>query len=171
VTTFLFEVIKHTPPFVWVIAVLICVRAARSLRTRWMSLFSLFIVPVIFVAGGIAGASLHSADNLIGWAILAFVFVPTGYFTAPQPLAIDHPKRRLQLPRSVFGAIRVPAIFIIRFVLAVMSAVQPARKGEIDLATSLFSGAVVGYYVGWSLGLLQHYYLAPPALEATDATG
>jgi hypothetical protein len=167
---FAFEVARHTPPYVWAVAVLICWRSVQSLRTRWVSLVRLFLVPVIFVAVGIAGASLHSMDNLIGWAILAFVLVPTGYFTAPQPLAIDHAKRRMRIPRSLFTAIRVPAIFIIRYVLAVISAVQPARQAEIALATSLFSGAVVGYYLGWSLGLLQHYYFAPRTLEATDST-
>jgi len=167
---FFVEMIRHTPPFVWVIAVLICVRAARSLRVRWVSLIGLFLVPVIFVAGGIAGASLQSLDNVIGWAVLAFMMVPTGYFTAPQPLAIDHAKRRMQLPRSVAGAVRVPVIFIVRYALQVAIAVQPGHKAELLFATSVFSGAVVGYYVGWSLGLLQAYYLAPPRLEASDPT-
>jgi hypothetical protein len=169
--TFLVEMIRHTPPFVWVIAVLICVRAARSLRVRWVSLIGLLLVPVIFVAGGIAGASLQSSDNVIGWAVLAFVMVPTGYFTAPLPLAIDHAKRRMRLPRSVASAIRVPVIFIVRYALQVAIAVQPKHKAELLFATSVFSGAVVGYYVGWSLGLLQAYYLAPPAMEASDPTG
>jgi hypothetical protein len=169
--TFFVEMIRQTPPVVWLAAAVICLRAARSLRTRWVSLVSLFLIPLIFIAGGIAGASLHSADNVIGWAILAFVLVPTGYFTAPQPLAIDHAKKRLHLPRSIFAAIRVPAIFVIRYALAVMSAVQPRLRGEIALATSLFSGAVVGYYLGWCLGLLQAYYLAPRAFEAPDPAG
>ena len=164
------EVVRHTPFYAWAIAIVITLRAVRSLRSRWVSLVSLFIVPVIFVAGGIAGASLHARDNLIGWAILAFVMVPTGYFTTPHPLAIDHAKRRLHLPRSLFNALRIPVIFIIRYALAVASAVQPSRRTEIALATSLFSGAVVGYYLGWSLGLLQAYYLAPNALEAADPT-
>jgi len=168
--TFFVEMIRHTPPFVWVIALLICVRAARSLRTRWMSLIGLFVVPIIFVAGGIAGASLQSSHNLIGWAVLAFMMVPAGYFTAPQPLAIDHAKRRLQVPRSVVGAVRVPVIFIVRYALQVAIAVQPTHRGELLFATSVFSGAVVGYYVGWSLGLLQAYYLAPRAMEASDPT-
>jgi hypothetical protein len=165
---FFVEMIRQTPPFVWVIAVLICLRAARSLRTRWVSLVGLFAVPLIFVAGGIAGASLQSVDNAIGWGVLAFMLVPAGYFTAPQPLAIDHAKRRLQLPRSLVAAIRVPVIFVVRYGLEVAIAVQPRHKAELSFATSVFSGAVVGYYVGWSLGLLQAYYLAPPALEVAD---
>jgi len=168
--TFFVEMVRQTPPFVWVIAVLICLRAARSLRTRWVSLIGLFVVPLVFVAGGIAGASLQSSDNVIGWAVLAFMMVPTGYFTAPQPLAIDHAKRRMQLPRSLVAAIRVPVIFIVRYALEVAIAVQPRHKAELLFATSVFSGAVVGYYVGWSLGLLQAYYLAPPAMEASDPT-
>jgi hypothetical protein len=166
--TFLVEMVRHTPPLVWVIAVLICVRAVRSLRTRWVSLVSLFVVPVIFIAGGIAGASLHVRDNLIGWAVLAFLLVPTGYFTAPHPLAIDHARRRLQLPRSLFTAVRVPVVFMVRYGLAVAMAVLPARRAELSLANSVFSGAVVGYYLGWSLGLMQAYFLAPRALEAAD---
>ena len=66
--------------------------------------------------------------------------------------------------------IRVPVIFIIRYALQVAIAVQPRHKAELLFATSVFSGAVVGYYVGWSLGLLQAYYLAPPAMEAADPT-
>ena len=164
--TFVVEMIRHTPLFVWAIAVVICVRAGRSLRTRWVSLVSLFLVPVIFVAGGIAGASLHSSDNLIAWAILAFMLVPAGYFTAPHPLAIDHAARRLRLARSIPSAIRVPLVFIIRYALQVAMAVHPEQRGLLQLVTSLFSGAVVGYYLGWSLGLLQAYCLAPRPLVA-----
>ncbi len=167
---FCVDMIRQTPPFVWVIAVLICVRAVRSLRARWVSLLGLFVVPLIFIAGGILGASLQSSDNVIGWAVLAFMMVPTGYFTAPHPLAIDHVKRRLQVPRSLVGAIRVPVIFIVRYALQVAIAVEPRHRAELLFATSVFSGAVVGYYVGWSLGLLQAYYLAPRALEASEPT-
>jgi hypothetical protein len=161
--TLFVEIIRHTPLFVWVIAVLICARAARALRTRWVSLTGLFVVPIIFVAIGIAGASLQSSDDLIGWAVLAFLLVPTGYFTAPQPLAIDHAGRRLQLRRSLFNAMRAPVIFLVRYALQVAIAVEPRHRTELVFATSVFSGAVVGYYLGWSLGLLQAYYLAPRA--------
>jgi hypothetical protein len=61
-------------------------------------------------------------------------------------------------------------IFIVRYALQVMIAVQPTHKAELLFATSVFSGAVVGYYVGWSLGLLQAYYLALPGREASDPT-
>jgi hypothetical protein len=158
------EILKHTPPFVWVIALLVCARAALSLRARWMSLLRLFIVPVIFIIGGIAGVSLRSSDNLLSWAVLAFVMVPAGFFTAPRPLAIDRSKGRLQLPRSIPSAIRVPVIFIIRYALAVALALHPEHTAELQFATSLFSGAVVGYYLGWSIGLLQTYYLTPKPL-------
>jgi len=155
------EVIRHTPPFVWVIAVAVCLRAARSLRTRWMTLRTLFIVPAIFILAGILGVSFRSVDNALGWALMATAFVPAGYFSAPHPLAIDRASSRLQLGPSWVAAIRVPLIFVVRYALAVAIAVLPDQAKTLLLVTSVFSGGVVGYYVGWCAGLLRAYYRAP----------
>jgi hypothetical protein len=158
---FAIEVIRHTPPFVWIIAVVVCLRAAQGLRTRWMKLRSLFLVPAIFILAGILGVSFRSVDNAIGWAVMATAFVPVGLFSAPHPLAIDRAGSRLQLGPSWVTAFRVPLIFVVRYCLAVAIAVRPDQAKILLLVTSVFSGGVVGYYVGWCAGLLRAYYRAP----------
>jgi hypothetical protein len=158
---FAVDVAKHTPPFVWLIAAMVCVRAARSLRTRWMKLQTLFIVPAIFIVVGALGVSFRSSENAVLWALMAMAFLPAGFFSAPHPLAIDRANSRLKLGPSWLTAIRVPLIFLVRYALAVAIAVRPDQAKPLLLVTNIFSGAVVGYYVGWCLCLIRAYRKAP----------
>jgi hypothetical protein len=92
---------------------------------------------------------------------MATALVPAGFFSAPHPLAIDRANSRLQLGPSWTMAFRVPVIFIVRYALAVAIAVRPDQVRLLLLVTSIFSGAVVGYYVGWCAALMRVYFRAP----------
>lgn len=164
---FWIEVIKQTPPWVWVVAAFVIVRSARFLRTRWIRLHSLMLIPVLFIAVGVLSLSLRSAENSLAWLLLAVLMFPLGFFTAPHPLAIDRASSRLQLGRSYVAAIRVPLIFVVRYGLEVAIAVHPDRAATLRLITTAFSGAFTGYYIGWSAALLRAYWRAPSDIAIT----
>jgi hypothetical protein len=171
----LLKIIENTPPYVWVALALICLRMARNLRTRWLTLQALLFPAAAFILVGIIGSSVQSTADALGWAVSACAGGPIGFFTAPHPLAVDRTKGRLQIRGSVLFATRLLVIFLIRYVLAVLMALHPDRHRELAFATSLFSGLFAGYYVGWSAFLLRAYRRAPkpdpqipPATTASD---
>jgi hypothetical protein len=110
----LVQIIEHTPPYVWVALALICLRMARNLRTRWLSLQALLFPAAAFILVGIVGSSVQSTADAIGWAVAACVAGPIGFFTAPHPLAIDRTQGRLQIRGSVLFATRLLVIFLVR---------------------------------------------------------
>jgi hypothetical protein len=155
------DVITHTPPFVWVVLALIIYRMWRGMRKRWVSLTSLMIQAALFIVLGAAGLYLRAAPAALGWALAAVLLFPAGFFTAPHPLSVDRNAGKLLLPASILMPVRLLVIFVVRYGLAVVTALHPDRRAALDLATSLFSGAVAGYYIGWSACLLRAYWRAP----------
>jgi len=164
---FWIEVFRQTPPWVWVVALLVVFRSARFLRTRWIRLQSLMLIPTLFIIVGVLSLSLRSPQNTLAWAVSAAALFPLGFFTAPHPLAIDRANSRLKIDRSYVAAIRVPLIFVIRYALQVAMAVHPDHAETLRLVTSAFSGAFTGYYIGWSAALLRAYWRAPETATAT----
>ncbi len=160
------DVIAHTPPFVWVILALIVFRMWRLMRKRWVSLTRLLIQAVLFIGLGVAGLAWRSGLDAGGWAAAAALLFPAGFFTAPHPLAVDHKAGKLLIPASMLMPMRLLLIFVVRYSLAVLMALHPDRHDELMLAISLFSGAVAGYYLGWSAFLLRAYRQAPRAVSA-----
>ncbi len=155
------EVIAHTPPFVWLVLALILYRMWRGMRKRWVALTGLLIQAGAFIALGLAGLYSRSLLDAGGWLATAVLLFPAGFLTAPHPLSVDRGAGRLLLPGSILMPIRLLVIFVMRYGLAVVTALHPDRRASLDLATSLFSGAIAGYYIGWSAFLLQTYWRAP----------
>lgn len=162
------EIIAHTPPAVWVVLVLIFYRMWRGMRQRWVSLTGLLIQAGLFIVLGLAGLYARSAFDAGGWVATSVLLFPAGFLTAPHPLSIDRAAGKLLIPGSILMPLRLLVIFVVRYGLAVVSALHPDRRAQIDLATSLFSGAVAGYYIGWSVFLLRAYWRTPKA-EAVSA--
>ncbi len=154
-------IITHTPPFVWVILAVLMLRAIRSARARTVSLFGLLLIPALLILGGAASLSIRSVQDSIGWAVMAVIWLPIGFFTAPHPTEIDRAARTLRVPASIVAPVRLLLIFLVRYGLAVAIAMHPDRRAELTFATNLFSGGVAGYYLGWTIFLLRAYWRAP----------
>jgi hypothetical protein len=161
------EVIAHTPPAVWVVLALIFYRMWRAIRKRWVSLTGLLIQAGLFIVLGLAGLYARSMLDAGGWVATAALLFPAGFLTAPHPLSIDRASGRLLLPGSILMPVRLLVIFVVRYGLGVLMALHPDRRAELNLAVSLFSGAVAGYYIGWSVFLLRAYWRAPKAAPAS----
>jgi hypothetical protein len=155
------EVIAHTPPAVWVVLALIFYRMWRGMRKRWVSLTGLLIQAAAFIVLGLAGLYARSLVDAAGWVATAALLFPAGFLTAPHPLSIDRASGKLLIPGSIIMPLRLLVIFVVRYALAVLMALHPDRRAELNLAISLFSGAVAGYYIGWSVFLLRAYWRAP----------
>jgi hypothetical protein len=167
----LFEILTHTPVYVWIFLALIVWRGTRALKSHWVTLYRLLALPILIIVAGTLGASFRSPQDTIGWAVMASLFAPLGYIIVPHPLSINRARRRLLMPASVLVMVRLLAIFLIRYALAVLTALHPDRRSDLNFATSLFSGAFAGYYVGWTVYLLRAYYRAPlvPVAEVEAA--
>jgi hypothetical protein len=164
------DIIAHTPSFVWVVLIIMMWRMRRAMRQRWVSLTGLMAQAAIFLLLGVAGVTLRSSTDATGWALVAIVCFPVGFFTAPHPISIDHAKRSVLLPGSIILPLRLGVIFAVRYGLAVLTALHPDRRAELTLATSLFSGAVFGYYAGWTAFLFRAYWRHAETVKAPVAS-
>jgi hypothetical protein len=155
---FLLEIIRHTPPWVFGILVVLIVLGVQQLRDRHVSRGRLLILPL-----AMAALSLTGLIQGFGWNPVAFVSWAAGIAVA---VAIN--EFVLRAPGGVRTAatggpylvkgswtpmILMLAIFITRYVFAVMLALHPERRADIA-----FIAASAG-----SLGVLSGIFTARAA--------
>ncbi len=156
------QIVRHMPTVGWVFLALIWTRAWWGMRIHWVSFKSLMILPLLFIGFGVAEIYARPQLDIACWTLAALATFPLGFYTAPCPLTVDRRVGKLKLPASILAPARYLLIFLVRSELLVSSQVHPEARGELLLATCIFAGAVVGYYIGWCISLLEHYWRAPP---------
>ncbi len=152
------------PSIGWVILALIWTRAWWGMRIHWVTIRNLLMLPLLMIGFGVAGVFQRSGVEVLGWCAAALVALPGGFVTAPCPTEVD-PRGRLKLPESIMAPLRYFLIFLVRMELLISLQVHPENRDALMLATAICDGAVAGYYVGWCLGLIDHFRraLAAPA--------
>ena len=148
-------------PVLAIIVVSLGFRLRRAVRPRWVPLWSLWVLPVVFLVGGAAGLQMRPPRDTVAWASALLLLLPAGWVTAPVPMAVDKAKKRLQIPGSIWAVLRLVVIIAGRFALGFLMAQPGADRPTLFLATSILSGCVAGYYIGHSFALLRAWRQAP----------
>jgi hypothetical protein len=156
------QIVRHMPTVGWVFLAMIWTRAWWGMRIHWVSFNSLMILPLLFIGFGVADIYARPQADVLGWAAAALGAFPLGFRTAPCPVTVDRRVGKLKLPASLLAPMRYLLIFLVRSELMISEQVHPEARDQLLLATCIFAGAVVGYYIGWCISLLDHYWRAPP---------
>ena len=135
----LLDIVAHTPNAVWVaLAVLIAI-GVRQMRTQTMSAVRVWLVPLVVGAASLAGALRGFAgagDVLTGacWAVGAALGFASNR-------ALDLPRRvsanadgSFTIGGSVAPLLLFVGVFLVRYVVNVALAVQPALAGNTTVA-------------------------------------
>jgi hypothetical protein len=156
------EILRHTPPWVFLLLAGLLVLGATQLRARRVHPLRLWALPLALLAMGTAStlAQLGAAP----WAAPAWGLGLVAGFTLarrrrPPPGArFDAASGRLLLPGSVLPLALIVALFGLRYTAAVAQALHPAWRSavEVVLPLALLYGALGGWFVGrtavlWSL--------------------
>jgi hypothetical protein len=149
----LYQILTHTPTYVWAILAVLIWRGAAALRDREMPVRSLFIVPAIMLAlslqdiamkFGLGGAPLGAwAAAAAGVTLLVMKFA--GERTAPGAAPGSIRVRGSWAPLAM-----MMAVFFTKYAASVLLAVLPHARRDALVAAGVCAlfGAFNGYFLG-----------------------
>jgi hypothetical protein len=143
------NVITHTPLFVWLLLALLVWGGLRSRKAHTVSWRALLIVPMIMFVWSIY-ALWGSAFLMSIWAASMGLGIWLGYLTLYRlPIGWDTARKALIIPGSYMPLILSLSIFALRYTLGTMQALVPGFVGSFAYLT-LESGAsiVSGMFLG-----------------------
>lgn len=158
----LFQILTHTPVYVWAILAFLVYRGVLASREREMSVGRMLVIPVLMLA-----LSLQAIATQFGVASVAMLAWAIGAAAAALPCRMSGAGRACA--GSAPGTVRLRgswaplalmmAIFAIKYALAVVLAIQPGLAGS-----SVFAAAACGL-----LGLVNGCFLGRLAADLAVA--
>jgi hypothetical protein len=171
-----YQILIHTPIWAWaVLLALVCVgllqSVARSARLRRVVVLPLAVTGLSALSTfSTFGAVPASWFMWLAGALAASAWI--GAADAPAGVAYDARTRRFHLPGSWVPLALLVAIFMLRYGVAVMLAITPARKGDAAFAAIVATlyGTMSGVFLGRMLRLLRlaRASAAPDALHSAS---
>jgi hypothetical protein len=154
----LFDVLSHTPVWVWVLLVFVLSRGFNALRLRELAAQRTLILPLVFLVWGVAGLigsrglGLDALLFLVGFTLGAGIGAG---IAALSPIPGLKPGGVLVMPGSFVPLVLIVIVFPIKYALAVAIATAHAATEAVFYAA--VSAAVGGLFAGlfWGRTLTQ----------------
>ncbi|MFI5001993.1 MAG: hypothetical protein ACHQK9_19095 [Reyranellales bacterium] len=154
----LFDIVAHTPLWVWPLMAFILMLGWYGLRPRTVAPSRLAILPLVGLGTSLA-TILQSAQPAVaaaGWAVTLLAALPLGYAIGRRRAVRLLENGRLEIAGGWFMLGFGLSIFAARYTLGVLFGVLPALRVEplwIGLSGGV-GGLVAGIGIGWLAGLL-----------------
>jgi hypothetical protein len=172
-------ILKNTPVWVWGLLAGLAVLGLTQVRERNASWMRVALLPVTMTAMSIWGtASAFGSSPLFGtilftWlASTVIVLALVAPMAAPRGAAYDGDTRSFRLPGSWVPMALIAAIFLVKYVVGVDLAMNPAlaRDGQYTLIVAGLYGVFSGIFIGrtarlWRLAI-RRMPANGPALNA-----
>ena len=157
----LFEILRHTPLWVWVLLALLLVLGATQWRDRAVTRLRLVILPLVLLALGISTlmpALRHMPAAVLIWlAGGALAFAGAARWRVPARARWHAGTQRLHVPGSAWPMVLILATFLLKYSIGVFQALQPALATShgflVGLAAS--SGLLSGLWLGRGFAMLR----------------
>jgi hypothetical protein len=166
------HILAHTPTWVFLVLAYLLWQGIQSLRQRTLPLWRVLVVPALFIASGVSRIVESDSGGigaLLPWAGALVVFMPLAFITGPHLLAVDRRSGEVTRPGSPVPLVRNVSVFILQFAAAIMTRGGMGGSHEAALASHVISGATAGYFIGWVIVALRHYFTAPEHARAVSA--
>ncbi|MCP3405328.1 DUF6622 family protein [Bradyrhizobium sp. CCGB01] len=157
--TFAYQVLIHTPVWVWILFAYLVWQGVQAMQPRTTPIWRALIVPVVFIVWGISRIGFSPQDNawpLVAWIAAALALLPLGVLT-PQPFDVDHNTGEIIRPGSAFALIRNVVVFSLQYAVGVISAIDASDRALAIIIGRAISGATAGYFIGSTIALLVAY--------------
>jgi hypothetical protein len=156
------DAIVHTPWWVFPLLGYLIVIGIQSRRTRIVSIYKLFVIPVIFLVISLIALVSAMPDFIVLSCWLAAILAGSaiGFFQlAHMEIKVDVPGRLIQIPGSWSNLVVMLLIFASRYYFGYDMAVNPAHNDllEYKIIRTVSSGLLTGYLQGKLLGYLYHF--------------
>ncbi len=163
--TFLFQIVVHTPLWVWPVFALVLGLGLLGLRPRTLPPWRLGILPLVGIGTSLSGLvqSPQPALAFAAWFVALLAGLPLGHAAGRRRPARLLEDGRLAVAGGWFMLLFGVSIFVVRYALGVLFGVAPALKAEpvwIGLAAGV-GGVIAGIGIGWLAGLLLQARRSP----------
>lgn len=158
------HILAQTPIWVFLVLAYLLWQGVQSLRQRTLPLWRVLVVPALFVASGVSrivGSDSGGVRALLPWAAALAVFMPLAFISGPRLLAVDRRSGEVTRPSSPVPLVRNVLVFVLQYAAAVMTRGGMRGSEEAALVSHIISGATAGYFIGWVIVALRHYFTAP----------
>ncbi len=154
----LFEIVAHTPTWVWLVMALVLWLGLQGLRPRVVPVWRPALLPLVGLTMSLTGVAqaLHPGLALAGWSAAFLLALPLGHAIGRRRPIRRRPDGRLEISGGWFALIFGVSIFAVRYALGVLFGVAPALAHQplwIGLSAAI-GGFIAGVGVGWFSGLL-----------------
>ena len=161
-TSFLFQIVTHTPLWVWAGLAVLVLYGLQQTRTRTVGAPRLWLVPIVM--GGYSFLGTWSAFGGAGQVLAIASWIVGAALGFASNRSLDLPR---QVSANADGTFRVGgsfaplvlfvSIFLLRYAIGVMLAVAPAFAHEpmVALLASLASGLPTGLLIARSRKVLS----------------
>lgn len=160
--TLLFQIVVHTPLWVWPLMLFVLWLGWRGLQPRTLPAARLAVLPLVGVGTSVAGIAQSMQPGLafLGWSVALLVALPVGYLIGSRRAVRPLGEGRIEIAGGWFVLVFAISIFAVRYTLGVLFGIMPALRAEafwIVLAGAV-GGIVTGIGVGWIANLLRRAY-------------
>jgi len=156
-----FEILKHTPSWVFVLFFVLIVLGYFQSRPRTVDKWRVFILPfamIVLSFYGVIDVFGLELAGLLAWLTGVVTASWLGYWLAlPKGVIYFDEARTFFIPGSWIPLILMMAIFFTKYAVGVMTARQPGIAGEVEFITaiSLFYGLFSGLFFSRLLVIRQ----------------
>lgn len=164
------EVVRHTPPWVAGLLAALVALGLSAVRDRNVHIGSLVLMPLAML--GLALWGVQSAFGGTGQLVALLALWLLGYgavaaiglrLAAPAGTRYDPASRRFRLPGSWAPMVLILAVFLMKYVIGVQLAMEPALATQAGFAlvvTGLY-GVLSGVFTARTLRVLRLAYRRP----------
>jgi uncharacterized protein DUF6622 len=161
------EIVTGTPPWVWALLALLLYLGIRALRPTTAPLWRVAILPTVFFVWGLYGLVMSNGltvQRAAPWLVALAVGTIAGFALAgTRPVRADRSHGLVHVPGGSFTLVLSLLIFAIKYVFAVLHAMDPAAFADARfwLTELAVSGVLTGMFIGRFAGLWRQYRAAP----------
>lgn len=158
----LFEILRHTPTWVWIVLAFLLYRGVAATQPRDISPSRALIVPVVFFVWG-ASSLFAAADGpalkigLFVGALIVGLVVGRALASLAAPPRLSRDTGLMAMPGSLTPLILIVVAFAVKYTgsVALALATDVVARAELSSALAASGGLFAGIFWGRTLGQFQ----------------
>jgi hypothetical protein len=154
-TTFAYQIVIHTPPWVWMLLAYLVWHGLKAMQPRTVPIWRALIVPVVFIVWALSRIGFGHQDNV--WPLIAWIAVAAPWAADAASVRDRSQDRRDHPARQRVRLIRNLVVFGLQYVVSVISAIDVGDRALAIIAGRSISGATAGYFIGSTIAMLVAY--------------